>query len=217
MANISVASDTTANSLRAYALGLGYGSLIMTFFGLAWWGIASQGIADSQQLLYWGGIYAVAIALLALTGVFMRAAWRLPREKSPEATARSRAIGRRLGIQFGVIFGLEIVIALVVNIVLRLLNHSEFFFPLLAIIVGAHFLPLAPIFHVRTYYVTGTLLCLVGALVLLTTPSTATMGGALLWAVLPGFLCAPILWLTALYDLIQGRNVLLQARETLPA
>lgn len=51
MANISGASFTTANSLRAYALGLGYGGLIMTFFGLAWWGIASQGIADNQQLL----------------------------------------------------------------------------------------------------------------------------------------------------------------------
>jgi uncharacterized protein (DUF2062 family) len=155
--------------------------------------------------------------LLVLTIVFMIAARRLPRDTSPEAVAQGRAIGRRLGLQFGIIFGLEIVIAVLVYVILHILNHPEFFFPLLAIIVGAHFLPLAPIFHVRVYYATGILLCLVGVFVLLATPSTAMMGGALLWDVLPGFLSASILWLTALYDLFESRRTVLQARKLLPA
>ena len=211
------AISSNSSSVRAYALGLGYGGLIMIFFGLAWWGIASQGIAYSNQLLYWGVIYVIAIALLALTIVFMIGARRLPRDTSPEAVARGRVIGRRLGIQFGIIFGLEIIIAVVVNVVLNIINHQEFFFPLLAIIVGAHFLPLAPIFQVRVYYATGILLCLVGLVVLLATPSTAMMNGARLWDVLPGILSAPILWLTALYDLFESRRVVLQARKALPA
>lgn len=216
-AGSGTAMSRSVSSDRAYALGLGYGGLIMLFFGLAWWGIASQGIADSNQLLYWGVIYVIALALLALTIVFMIGARRLPRDTSPEAVAQGKVIGRRLGMQFGIIFGLEILIAVVVNVVLNVINHPEFFFPLLAIIVGAHFVPLAPIFQVRIYYATGILLCLVGLVVLLATPSTAMMNGARLWDVLPGFLSAPILWLTALYDLIASRRVVLQACKALPA
>lgn len=208
-------SGAAISGARAYALGLGYGGLIMLFFGLAWWGIASQGISDSNQLLYWGVIYVIALGLLALTIVFLLRARRLPRDTSPEAVARGKVIGRRLGIQFGIIFGLEIVIAVIVNVVLNIINHPEFFFPLLAIIVGAHFLPLAPIFQVRVYYATGILLCLVGLGVLVATPSTAMINGARLWDVLPGFLSAPILWLTALYDLFESRRVVLQARKAL--
>lgn len=44
----------TTNSRRAQALDLGSGGLIMTGFGLAWWGIASQAVAYRFQLLYWG-------------------------------------------------------------------------------------------------------------------------------------------------------------------
>jgi hypothetical protein len=35
--------------------------------------------------------------------------------------------------------------------------------------------------------------------------------------VVPGFLSAPILWLTAFYDLFESRRVVYQARKALPA
>ena len=56
-----------------------------------------------------------------------------------------------------------------------------------------------------------------GLAVLLAAPSTAMMNGARLWDVLPGFLSASILWLTALYDLFESRRVVLRARKALPA
>ena len=56
-----------------------------------------------------------------------------------------------------------------------------------------------------------------GLAVLLAAPSTALMNAARLWDVLPGFLSASILWLTALYDLFESRRVVLRARKALPA
>lgn len=209
--------SSMSTTSRAYALGLGSAALIMTFFALAWWGIASQGVSDRWALPYWLAVYAISLAILAVALLYFRAARKLPRDRSPESVAQGKAMGRQLGIRFGIIFGLEFIIAAAASIILQVINHPEYFFPVLAIIVGAHFLPLASIFQVRAYYVTGICLCLVGGIVLLATPSTATLGSARVWDVLPGLLCGPILWLTAIVILVRGRSVLLQASRAQPS
>jgi len=209
------APDTTTDGLRAQALGLGSGGLMMTFFGLAWWGSASQGVADRGQPLYSATIGGIALALAVASLVLLRAARHVPRDTSPAGTAPGRAVGRRVGRRYGLIFGLEIAAIVVASVIVHRLNHAEYFFPLLAIIVGAHFLPLAPLFGLRAYYATGVALCLAGLLVLVGTPSTALMGSTRVWDALPGLLCGPILWLTAIYDLLLGRQALMEARKLL--
>jgi len=159
------APDTTANGLRAQALGLGSGGLMMTFFGLAWWGSASQGIADRGRPLYSATIGGIALALATASLVLLRVARHVPRDTSPAGTAPGTVVGRRVGEWYGRIFGLEIATIVVADVIVHRLNHAEYFFPLLAIIVGAHFLPLAPLFGVRAYYATGVALCLAGLLV----------------------------------------------------
>jgi hypothetical protein len=80
----------------------------------------------------------------------------------------------------------------------------------MAIIVGIHFFPLAPLFQVRSHYLTGALLCLVAIVTLLVVPTRVTVGNReiIAWWVVVGFGCALILWVTGLALWLQGQHLL---------
>lgn len=162
-----------------------------------------------------GVIDLVALALVGGSLVLLRSVRRLPHDTSPESIAYGKAMGRHFRTRFRLVFSLEVVIVAAVDIILHLVHHAEWFFPLLAIIVGLHFLPLAQAFRIHGYYVTGVMLCLAGLIVLVATPSTALMGRARVWDTLPGLLSGAILWPTAISVLLQGRNALSQVKMSL--
>jgi hypothetical protein len=60
--------------------------------------------------------------------------------------------------------------------------------------VGLHFIPLARLFDVPLYYITGAVMCLVAA----TTMALGSTGSpATLWHLLPGFGAALTIWATS--------------------
>src|SRR5699024_847532 len=61
---------------------------------------------------------------------------------------------------FNIVFEVEFVLIGIAAIVTNVIGHFDWFFPIMAIIVGVHFFPLAHLFQVSAYYVTGMLLCL---------------------------------------------------------
>lgn len=201
------------SSLRYYVLGLAVAPIFMAFFASMWWGMGEVWNALPGGLITFGVVLAV-ISILLLGGaiVIMRTVRRLPVDRSPEAIAYGRERGRFYGKWFGIIFGLEIVLISVTNILLySVLNHPEYAMPIMALIVGVHFLPLAPVFQVKLYYVTGTLVALMGVIMLIAVPVTQTIGQARAWDVILGLSCAPLLWLTGFYTIGLSQRILAKA------
>jgi hypothetical protein len=149
----------------------------------------------------------VAVALLVGSYLLGRAAGKIPIDTSPEGRARGNAVGKRLGISFGVIFGSEALFIAVASSVLGAVGQDAFIVPVIVLIVGLHFLPLAPLFNVRLYYVTGALLVLASLIPVLFIPRAQTVNGVSLWIVVPATGSALILWATAVAILAMGRQI----------
>jgi len=212
---VSKSNQATANvnALRANSMGLASAGFMMAFFGAAWWGWGVGGIRG----VFPGEAAAFFIALACATTILVsggillsRAASRLPYETSPAKQASSQAEGKRYGMTFGLVFGLEMAIIALGSMLLNRSHHPEFLLPFVSIVVGAHFFPLARLFDVRLYYVTGALLVLVGVTVMLAVPVHTMIGNLHAWNALVGAICAVILWLTGIYALLRGRSFLKQ-------
>jgi hypothetical protein len=194
---------------------LAVGALVVTLFGTGW-AAGAAGIFSTtpgQVAVAFGTIALMAIALIIGSAGLMRLAQRLPVDTSPQGVARSRAIGKRLGIGFGIVFGSEALLIAVASSLLGALNHDGFILPVIVLIVGLHFLPLAWLFQVWPYYVSGTLLCLVAMVTLLAIPQTAMLSQTALWDLVPATGSALVLWLTALVVLLLGRRTVLAAEQ----
>lgn len=149
----------------------------------------------------------IAVALLLGSYMLGRAATSIPVDMSPEGRARGNAIGKRLGTSFGVIFGSEALFIAIASSILGSVQQDAFIVPVIVLIVGAHFLPLAPVFNVRLYYVTGTLLILASVITLLAIPKSQTVHDVALSIVVPATCSALILWATAVAILTMGRRI----------
>jgi MFS family permease len=126
------------------------GAIIMGVFAAIWWLVGVRASGHGSPLTY-------GIALL-VTGMIVVAAWRGRHrfeQASPEEDARR---GRLVGIASGG-EGLAIFLAM---IVLGNLGLSDYAAPVIAIIVGLHFVPLARWLPARLYYGTSALLIVLG-------------------------------------------------------
>jgi len=122
--------------------GTATGLIMMAFFTLMWTGIAYGGLTTTP---YW----PVLLIFVACSAVFIFNAVQLyrmskffPPATSPEDIAR----GKNTGKWFGIIFGAEgLGIFIAINIVDNI-GHPELQVPVIALVVGLHFFPLAKVF-----------------------------------------------------------------------
>ena len=186
--------------------GVASGVLFMAFFGTLW---ASIGVGGLQG---WGGpwlsilVLLVGIGLLLGGVLLLLASRRLPNIVAEDGAQQ----GRRIGKWFGIIFATEGILIAVASVICNAINRFDLFFPIMAIIVGIHFLPLASLFGVKPYYVVGTLLCLLAIITLFFVPERAELSGQQItvqWVVL-GFGAALILWAVGLGLWLLGRRLL---------
>ncbi len=126
----------------------------------------------------------------------LRNSKELPAITSKEGYER----GKRINFWFNMIFlGEGIAIGITIA-VCNFINQTDLIPGIIALIVGIHFFPLAHLFQVKLYHVTGALLCLL-ALISFTFLSTAIEFGnrtVLISFALLGFGSALILWATGL-------------------
>ncbi|MED4404100.1 DUF7010 family protein [Metabacillus fastidiosus] len=186
--------------------GTASGVFFMALFGTLW---AYTGIMGLQG---WGVplllVIAVAIGIaLFIGGVSLI---RASRELTNQVSKTDLIRGKRTRFWFNIIFtaeGLAIAITIAVSNITR---HSELIPVVIAIIVGVHFLPLAPLFQVRLYYFTGALLCLLAIITWLFVPVKITLGEHQINAFMSvvGFGSALILWGTGLAIWLMGRRLL---------
>ncbi len=147
----------------------------------------------------------MAIGLVAICIVYLRAALQLPSSTDPDSIARGKREGLRLGIFFGLIFLLEgAAIALVSSFV----DDPNVLVPVIMAIVGLHFLPLAALFHVRQYYATGILWVLIVATTFLAFSASSMVGEISVWIVVPVIGCTVVTWLTVAYVVAEGRSAI---------
>jgi len=134
---------------------------------------------------------------LLLGGVYaLRRAGR-GRQAPPSYPETNRAIGRATAWEAAAI--------VVVVAACGLFHRPTWITPLIAVVVGLHFFPLARALNWPLYYVTGSALCMVGAGVpLLMPPSLGPhhLSGWLLGAGVGG---GAVIWLTALALLVLGQ------------
>jgi hypothetical protein len=111
--------------------------------------------------------------------------------------------GRRIGRLVGIASAGEGIAIVIAVLVLQSLHAPDDIMPVIAIIVGAHFLPLAWTIPARLYYATGTLLIALGIAGVFVSDATRPL--------VVGVGAACILWLTAAVLLNRQANATLDA------
>ena len=182
------------NISRATVRGYTSGALFMTFFGAFWASFTAFALGPWQRVLLFSIVGVVSIALVTAAIRLLRQARHLPPSTSEEARAQGKAQGRR----FFLVFAIELGSIFLAASLLGSAGLEGFIPPVIALIVGLHFLPLAAVFKVRLYYLTGILISLVAAVALVALLVGMTLGGVFGWAVVVGIATALILWATAL-------------------
>lgn len=177
----------------------------MTFFGAIWALLTLPAFNDVGKVTLFVSVCIVTVLLFAACLYALQVARHLPEETlSPEQQAQERAVSRR----FSIVFGIEIVAIACANMLLGALNHPELIAPIMGVIVGIHFFPLARLFHVHIYNLTGIVLSLLGIAALVTLLLGITLGNPYTWSLIVGLANAAILWLVTLYILYTGRKLL---------
>jgi hypothetical protein len=192
---------------RAEIRGTASGVMFMAFFGTVW---ADVGIGGLQGL---GSIWLLILAIFIGAALFFSGIALIRSSRNLNSTnARG---SKNVDKWFNIVFATEFVLIIIAAIICNTVGHFDWFFPIMAIIVGVHFLPLAYLFQVRAYYVTGTLLCLLAIVTLLFVPLKISLGQHQIntWWTLVGLGSMLILWITSLVILSVGRRLLRMARN----
>lgn len=186
--------------------GTASGVFFMAFFGTLW---AYTGI---MGLHGWGVplllVTAVAIGIALFIGGFSLI--RASRELTNQVSKTDLRYGKRTSFWFNIIFAAEGLAIAITIAVCNATRHPELIPVVIALIVGVHFFPLAPLFQVRLYYFTGTLFCLLAIMTWLCVPTKVTLGEHQIntFMSVVGFGSALILWGTGLAIWLMGRRLL---------
>lgn len=136
----------------ARAFGTAIGNLFLAFFGTAWI-VVSLIVAGKSSIPLYAGVGCFLIAIAAFSIPTMRRAQPLL-DRSEQGLSRKKHLDRQFMwvniAQWALIF-------LVVNILANV-KLADWTMAAVMFIVGIHFYPLAQLFRVPLYYLTGTLM-----------------------------------------------------------
>ena len=131
----------------------------MVAFGIVWLAVPFQNNALRGAPLDASTLLAI-ILVFGCVGLFRMVA-KIPADTS-EAKDVYAAQRRKIGKTFSAVFGAEIVlIGLAVNL-LPAVGLEPLAIPVVAVIVGVHFIPLARLFKAGVYYLTATVSVIIG-------------------------------------------------------
>lgn len=180
---------------KSTVLGAANGVMFMTFFGALW---ASIGIVGSHQLgAPWPLVLSAIVTIILLSGAI--SLFGKSHSMNHAVTAKEKEDTKRINRKFGLIFVLEGVAIFLASVICNALDQFEVFFPVMAMIVGIHFFPLASLFKEKFYYGTGVVMCMLG-IISLFLPINATFGNVsfIMMSTFIGFGSAVTLWVTGL-------------------
>jgi hypothetical protein len=205
----AVGSGDTMKMLtgRRRSIGLAGSALWLIGISLVFviWSFVAIGTPLATTMLVGSSIL---VGVLVVTNfVVIRAALNLPVSMAPKSP-EEQSIGRR----FARVFGVEILAFAVVNPIVGATGKYELMPALNLIIVGIHFFPLARIFRVPRYNITGFLFCVIPVVTLLAIPREFEIGHVLAWYVVPSLGCGLAATLTAAASLREAWQYMLNHR-----
>jgi hypothetical protein len=184
--------STPAQAGREVTAGTATGVLNMALFGAVWIAAGTGGIGGAAGIVVLVVGWTLAAALCVGSVRLRRGADSLPHDDSSQARTHRERVLRR----FNLVLGLEFVAIAVAVFLLVRLSLVSLIPSVVALIVGMHFFPLATLFEVRTYRLTGAVLCALALVVLLFAPESRLA--------LVGIGSAATLFVTAAYMLFLG-------------
>lgn len=152
---------------REAAEGLSSGVMFMALFGVVWAAAGAGALGGVTRVILLVVSLALAATLCLGSVRLCRAARGLSMDDSPQAQARRRRISRR----FNLVFGLEAVAIALTVVLLGRYGLGTFIPAAVALIVGVHFFPLAGLYRVKAYYLTGATLCILALVAFLMAPA----------------------------------------------
>lgn len=144
--------NTTQPTIPRIAIqSVGTGLMMMTFFTMMWAGIAYGSMTSNGLVVLI--LFSLIAAVLIINGLkFFRESKRFPKSENEADKAEEK----RTGKWFGIIIGAEgLLIFVGINIVINL-GHADLTIPVIALIVGLHFYPLARVFRRTIDYYLAT-------------------------------------------------------------
>ncbi|GGK14075.1 hypothetical protein GCM10011583_52610 [Streptomyces camponoticapitis] len=183
------AADARPSISRAELRGRATGVGVMAFFGLGWTacGVTDMPVTAGRAVFALG--VAVTITFAVLGSRMSRRAADAPTSGEPTADRKKKA-----GLRFALVVVAEWVAIFVIARVLVATDHAEAIPAFVAAVVGVHFFPLARLFGVRVYHLTGAAICAAALAAAVLAPLTSTPA---LWTALPGFGSAAALYATS--------------------
>ncbi|MDR1767611.1 MAG: hypothetical protein LBR32_04140 [Propionibacteriaceae bacterium] len=138
---------------------------LMGAFSVLWSGIAQSSLQAAWTLAWLivclvAAVFFFGVALRTLRDIRM---WRTEHADLKPSAASETA--RRASLRdFSVLFGVQFVLMASLSVALSLAGRPDEIPPSLVIIMGAHFVPFAPLFHRRVDYAIGALAVVIGVL-----------------------------------------------------
>jgi hypothetical protein len=173
--------------------------LIAISFVFVTWSFLAIGTPLANLLLI--GSFTIVGTFITASILVLRAVLGLPPSTVPR-TPEEQQMGRR----FVWVFAAEIAAFAIVNPVISVSGNFELMPSVNLMVVGIHFLPLARIFRVPRYYITGLLFCVIPIITLIAIPKEFEIGHTLAWYVLPSLGCGFVASLTAAAGLLEAWN-----------
>lgn len=174
-----------------------------TIFGLLWLSVPFQDNNLNGIPLILSVIFVVLLIIGCIS--LFRIAASTPKE-SEESTILYKSQWNRTRKMFRVVFSAEFVLIGLAAGILISKGLYDLVVPIIAIIVGVHFFPLAGLFEARIYNITGTVAVIAGLASLLVKTEPARQDFV-------GFSMGIILWLTAAYTFIHLRREMMNVKS----
>ncbi|MER7004384.1 hypothetical protein ABT297_15245 [Dactylosporangium sp. NPDC000555] len=167
--------------------GLAQGVLIMVVFGLSWSVIAVTGLSAPAAL--------TALLIMAAAALAGATWWTARRLRAGSPSGRPRRVSPNSRSVFTAVNAAQWVLIVASVFVVVRAGQPALLWPIVGLIVGLHFLPLAKVFDVSVYWLTGTLMMLAAVAGIVAFAYDASNGAV---RAVVGFPAAVVLWSTSL-------------------
>ncbi len=173
-------------------VGLVGGSLWMVSVGTVFAGWSLIAVGSVLARCWLTVLLAAALAMVTFGIQLIAGLRRVPHEPPVDRNKR-----RMMAREFGMIVAAEGFACGGIALMCMSTHRWKLIVPLTLVVVGLHFLPLARLFQVPRYNVTGALFCIIPMATVLFVPSSARVGHAVAWIAIPAVGCALVAVATA--------------------
>nr|WP_199076780.1 hypothetical protein [Pedobacter sp. ASV19] len=197
---------TQENNIPREALrAVGTGLLLMSVFTMIWSSIANGGYQGQDRHLFLYFCIIIVLVFIVNSIKLFRLSSALPLSSSEQQNQEKK----RSGKWFAIIFGLEgISIPIAINIAIYM-HHPELSIPLMALVVGLHFYPLAWVFRRKIDYFLATWSCIIAISAIYFSLHQTFSQGNILAMVGTGLALATIAY--GIYMIYKGRKMAIKA------